>query len=76
MKVYELSPGDVVEVVDKRSIFIGSMPHPIYRNLSLVIWRILDDDSVSFDALRSNQDVGSVVGSGPDFLKHALGIRG
>lgn len=63
--VGELTPGDVVD----GAIFIARTTHPIWPNLQLVVWR-MSDRSISLDALRSNQHVGSVTRAG--LIRQAL----
>lgn len=60
--VFELLPGDEVELGGQRAVFIAAVPHPCWPRLRLVIWR-LDDGSWSLDALAARQDVGEAAAS-------------
>lgn len=52
MRLGELRPGDLVELMEVQSILIARVdPHPLYPGLSLFIWRITEDGSISLDAL-------------------------
>jgi len=60
--VWNLIPGDRVIIPGSdldEATFIKSTRHPLYRDLKLVIWR-MSDNSISLDALRGDQEVGSV----------------
>jgi hypothetical protein len=52
VKLYELTPGNMVEIPSLgRSVFVGMIsPHPLYPDLALVIWR-MDNGTWSLDAL-------------------------
>lgn len=60
MKVKDLTPGDIVENQPfGRGICITVTDHPLYRDLKLVIWVMLDGkDTIHFDALSNEQDIG------------------
>jgi hypothetical protein len=58
-RVNRLLPGDKVSQGGRSAVFITACPHPVWEGLRLVIWR-MDDDSLSLDALRGDQDVGQV----------------
>jgi hypothetical protein len=62
--VADLQPGDLVYVAGMKThgIFIARAPHPEYPGLELVIWK-LSDGSMSFDALRMEQDIGWIQAS-------------
>jgi hypothetical protein len=78
--VRELYPGALVESpIDpgRRAWVIVIAPHPLWQGLAMVGWRMADD-SVTFDALHWDQDVGQVTGGRilrPD-LEWALGVGG
>jgi hypothetical protein len=59
--VADLQPGDLVYVagVSVHGIFIARAPHPRYPGLQLVVWR-LSDGSMSYDALKLEQDIGVI----------------
>ena len=60
VKVGDLVPGDIVENGPMKATFIGRHGHhPRYPNtaLNLVVW-VLEDGTLSFDALLSEQEVG------------------
>lgn len=59
-RVEELLPGDVIENAGTRAMYIAQGPHPAWRNLRLVIWR-MQDGNWSFDALSPGQYVGQYV---------------
>ncbi|MGH3834082.1 MAG: hypothetical protein ACRDSF_00035 [Pseudonocardiaceae bacterium] len=63
MRVQALIPGAVIQLMEsKKATCIGVIEqHPVWPQLCLVIW-ILDDGSVSLDALHPKQDVGKEVG--------------
>jgi len=42
------------------AVFVGSMPHPLYMGLRLVIWR-MGDGSWSHDALSAQQEIQGVL---------------
>jgi hypothetical protein len=53
----ELLAGHLVTSGGMSAVFVGSFPHPVWDNLDLVVW-VMEDGSVSLDALRRDQDVG------------------
>jgi hypothetical protein len=57
--VIDLLPGDVVTQGPQQALFVASEPHPVHRELRLVIW-MLDTGTWSLDALRADQEVGDV----------------
>lgn len=63
MRVFELAAGDIVEMAGTRATFIGSLEHPIWPHLTMVIWKIHDNPDMewSHDALNFTQQVGDVV---------------
>lgn len=69
MKVYELKPGDRVQMAGDEATYVGKIEsHPLFRGVALVIWRMPEGHPVgewSHDALSVTQDVGEVV-STPD----------
>jgi hypothetical protein len=62
--VRELLSGNKVVSGGMSGVFIVSCPHPVWNDLDLVVW-ILEDGTVSLDALRPDQDVGTVVPNTP-----------
>ena len=63
MRVRALTSGSVIELSGsrKRATCISVMEqHPVWPQLSLVVW-ILDDNTVSLDALHPAQEVGTEV---------------
>jgi hypothetical protein len=71
LKVYELTPGDIVEIGKSKATFIARTSHPLFTNLSLVVW-VLDSGKTSLDALSPLQDVGNAYGGGKNALRAAL----
>ncbi len=63
VRVRELRPGDTVSVTNLReitAIHVATVdPHPLYRHLALVVWR-MSDGTWSHDALDLDQVVGDV----------------
>jgi hypothetical protein len=59
--VNDLEPGDKVTLPggEISGVFIARQAHPHYQGLMLVVWR-LSDRSMSYDALRGEQEVGEV----------------
>lgn len=63
MKVLDLVPGMQFEDVTRErglNTFIARTPHPHYRGLDLVIWRLCDGE-LSLDALSPLQELGECV---------------
>ena len=58
-RVRDLLPGDLVTSGSTSAVFITASPHPGYRGMRLVVWR-LADGKWSFDALMADQEVGTV----------------
>jgi len=58
-RVVHLQPGDLVTNGGMSAVFIARTVHPVWPVLQLIVWR-LDDGTASFDALRSDQEVGEV----------------
>lgn len=58
--VRELIPGFRVKNGSMSAVFIGTLPHPIYPGLKMVIWVMDESGEVSLDALSARQDVGMV----------------
>jgi hypothetical protein len=58
-RVSDLTPGDLVFIMDQSAVFIARTQHPLYRGLQLVIWR-MTDGIWSHDALDERQDVGQI----------------
>jgi hypothetical protein len=65
-RVFDLQPGDVVSLGEETATFIASEQHPKYTDLRLVIWKLHRDNSWSLDALRADQEVGSVLPNAPE----------
>jgi hypothetical protein len=65
VKIRELTPGDLVKISGLgKSIFIGRVPqHPLYPNLSLVIWWLEHEKRYGFDALDPGQQIDATVDS-------------
>jgi hypothetical protein len=57
--VYDLLPGDEVTNGPMSAVHIDHLPHPYWRDLQLVIWR-LADGTISLDALDIRQEVGEL----------------
>lgn len=58
MKVIDLMPGiKILDPVRGSHTYVAQCPHPLYKRLQLVIWR-LADGTWSHDALSPVQDVG------------------
>jgi hypothetical protein len=74
-RVDELIPGDRIQVLAGSSTYVGRLPHPIWKDLQLVIWR-MDDGTWSHDALDIRQEVGRILPTTPEqrmqCLKQAL----
>lgn len=64
MRVTQLQPGDLVRSGPDSAVYIEQAPHPLYRGLRLVIWK-MPDGTWSHDALKPGQDVGEAVPSTP-----------
>lgn len=62
MRVRALTPGSVIQVMEtEKATCIGVIEmHPVWPQLSLVIW-VLEDGTVSLDALHPKQDVGKEI---------------
>lgn len=60
MRVDELAPGDVIEMVGRRACYIAQTEHPLWPHLRFVVWR-MGDGWWSHDALSASQDVGRAV---------------
>lgn len=73
VRVRDLVPGDVVESIGQRAVFITATRHPYYGGLQLVVWRLAD--GYSFDALNPNQVVGDRV-QGADPARWWEAVRG
>ncbi len=56
----DLTPGDVVVSGGDSATFVASMPHPIWPQIALVVWKMADG-SWSHDALDWRQDVGELI---------------
>lgn len=65
--VWNLTPGDVVN----GHTFVQRAPHPLYRTLQLVIWRMADG-SWSHDALDQLQYVGDAEPASGDERRERL----
>lgn len=74
MQVQDLQPGDVIEIVGEKAVYITRSSHPVYRGLDLVIWK-LEDGTYSFDALHCKQEIGEKVDGGINHFKKAIGLR-
>jgi hypothetical protein len=60
-RVRDLMPGDLVTLGAEQATFIARVPHPLWPMLQLCIWRLAGD--WSFDALREDQEIGTVSAS-------------
>jgi hypothetical protein len=60
MQVRNLPPGAMVESPVGAAIFLTSVRHPLWKNLKLVIWWVINERRWSFDALSPEQEVGTV----------------
>lgn len=57
VRVIDLLPGDLVANYGMEAVFISREPHPKYKGLALVHWRLMEGDE-SHDALSYEQVVG------------------
>jgi hypothetical protein len=60
VKVLDLVPGDLIRNVDREALYVEQAPHPLYRGMQLVIWK-LADGTWSLDALYIYQETGELV---------------
>ena len=76
MRICNLKPGDVVTYGDETAIYICGLPvHPLFPNVSLVVWQ-LSDGCYSFDALSPLMVIpGEYQGNDLAHLRRAMGIH-
>lgn len=63
-RVIDLVGGDLVRQAGMEATYVAQSPHPLYKGLQLVVWR-MPDGTWSHDALSPIQEVGTVVDSTP-----------
>lgn len=80
--VADLTPGDrltmsspFTETGEQSSTFVAQCPHPLYRGLQLVIWR-MDDRTWSHDALDARQELPGTLDRPDDPIERAQRLRG
>ena len=73
VRVMDLRPGMKVDYAGHTAICIGTLsPHPLYPQLWMVIWKLLDarlESGLSFDALNPLQVVGQKVYPDTDWCR-------